>query len=249
MEIFGVINASPDSLHTESIVASPDDARARAAKLLSDGATMFDLGGQGSTDAATEVDPELEWSRLEGPLRALLELGHTVSVDTWRTDVARRALVAGSTVMNAADGLQADGMIELAAEFGCPVVLPYLPGPDPLRLGHVDGDPVDVMIEWFESALARVDPFGIRANMILDPGTGFAPRGWAWEERYHYQKHVYTNLDRLRVFGLPLYVAVPWKVTPDRMELLDIVVSHDIDYARAHDPARVLAAVRGPEPG
>ncbi|MFZ4516438.1 MAG: dihydropteroate synthase, partial [Acidimicrobiia bacterium] len=89
MQIFGVINASPDSLHTESIVASPDDAIARAHRLLDVGADGLDVGGQGSTDVAEVVDWRVEWARLEPILPALATLGVAVSVDTWRPEVAR----------------------------------------------------------------------------------------------------------------------------------------------------------------
>ena len=67
--------------------------------------------------------------------------------------------------------------------------------------------------------------------------------------RYEYQKLIYSGLDQLRRYDLPIYVPVPWKQTEDRMELLDIVLRHDIDYARAHLPAQVRereAAVLGP---
>ena len=51
----------------------------------------------------------------------------------------------------------------------------------------------------------------LRERCILDPGTGFAPPAWPWEQRYDYQKDVYPSLDELRRFGLPLYIALPWK--------------------------------------
>ena len=162
------------------------------------------------------------------------------SVDTWQTETARRAFDAGATVLNAADALQSPGMIELAAERECTVVLPFLLGPDPRHMKHVEGDPVEVMIDWFGEQLARCEKFGIRDRVLLDPGTGFAPAHWDWEERRLYQKAIYTDLDRLRVYDLPLYVPVPWKQTPDRMELLDIVLAHDPEYARAHLPAQVI---------
>jgi dihydropteroate synthase len=156
--------------------------------------------------------------------------------------VARWALGNGATVLNAADGLQASGMHEVAADFGCEVVLPYLNGPDPRSLRHVEGDPVTAMEEWFEAAIGRAARYGIARRLIIDPGTGFAPLGWEWESRYHYQKHVYSNLGRLRRFGLPLYIALPWRDTAQHAELLEIVVRADVDYGRVHYPQQVQAA-------
>lgn len=239
MQLFGVVNASPDSLHTESIVSTPAEAVARAERLLADGADAIDLGGQGSTDIADVVDWTVEWVRLEEIIPAIVALGVPLSVDTWRPEVARRALEAGATVMNAADGMQTDEMWEVAAEFGVPIVVPFLSGPDPRNMAMVERDPVEAIVEFFDARLAQADRFGLRANCILDPGTGFAPSNWPWEQRYVYQKRVYTNLDALRRFGLPIYVALPWKRTVQHDELLEIVVRAQPEYGRVHHPDRV----------
>ncbi len=246
MELFGVCNASPDSLNQDSIVTSSADALARMADLFANGAQHIDLGGQGSTFQASQVDTETEWARLADIITALAgALAGTralLSVDTWNPEVMRRSLDAGATVMNAADAMQLDAMWELAAERGCPVVLPFMLGQDPLHLEHVTGDALEVMLEWFTDKLAIADRYGIRANMILDPGTGFAPLGWEWESRYHYQKYIYSSLGRLRQFDLPLYIALPWRETAQHDELLQIVLQHGVEYGRAHYPARIRQA-------
>ena len=77
---------------------------------------------------------------------------------------------------------------------------------------------------------------------MIDPGTGFAPHDWPWEERFVYQKRVYGNLDKLRVFELPLYIALPWKDTVQHAELMDIIVAGDPEYGRVHYPHQVRAA-------
>ena len=243
MELFGVINASPDSLNDDSIATTVEAATRRADQLLGEGVWGFDLGGQGSTFAATEVAPDDEWDRLAEIIPALAAYGRPFSVDTWRPEVARKSLSAGATWLNAADGLQQDEMMEVAAEFGCPVVLPFLSGPDPLNMRLVEGsDPVAVIIDFFEHILRRADRYGIRQQVVIDPGTGFAPHHWPWNERFVYQKQVYSQLDRLRIWGLPLYIALPWKETVQHAELLDIVIAGDPEYGRAHYPARIKAA-------
>lgn len=241
MLLYGVVNASPDSLNTDSIVRTPDEALARARLLLSEGADAIDLGGQGSTDAATVVGWTDEWARLEPLLPALATLGVAISVDTWRPEVARRALASGATVLNAADGMQSDDMWTVAAEAGVDVVLPFLSGPNPREMEMVRADPIGVMLDFFRERLAVADRFGMRNRCILDPGTGFAPSGWPWDERYHYQKLVYGRLEELRVFGLPLYVALPWKNTEQHDELLEIVLRQRPEYGRVHYPAKVRA--------
>jgi hypothetical protein len=86
---------------------------------------------------------------------------------------------------------------------------------------------------------------------MLDPGTGFAPPHWDWEDRFRYQKAIYGGLDRLRSFELPLYVPIAWKQTPDRLELVDLVLAQEVEYVRAHIPRQIRqrhAAVRGGTP-
>lgn len=241
MLLYGVVNASPDSLNLDSIVRGPEDAVARARRLLADGADAIDLGGQGSTDAAEVVGWMQEWARLETIVPAVAALGVDLSVDTWRPEVARRALAAGATVLNAADGMQTDEMWEVVAEFDVPIVLPFLSGPNPREMERVRDDPVQAILGFFEQRLAVADRYGLRHRCILDPGTGFAPPAWPWEERYLYQKEVYGRLGELRCFGLPLYVALPWKQTAQHDELLEIVVRQQPEYGRAHYPAKVRA--------
>ena len=239
MFLYGVVNASPDSLNEDSIVTDADTAVARATALLADGADGIDLGGQGSTDHATVVPWQAEWERLAPIVPAIAALGVELSVDTWRPEVARRALDAGATVINAADGMQSDAMWEVAAEFDVPIVVPFLSGPNPREMEHVRTDPVVRMLDFFEARLRHADRFGARARCILDPGTGFAPSEWPWEERFVYQREVYTRLDELRTFGLPIYIAMPWKETAQHDELLDIVVRQRPEYGRVHYPAKV----------
>ena len=244
MFIYGVVNASPDSLNTDSIATTPEQAVARARQLLADGADGFDLGGQGSTDVADVVPWETEWARLADIVPAMAALGRPMSVDTWRPEVLRRALQAGATVINAADGMQSDEMWQVATEFDVPIVVPFLSGPNPRAMAMVDRDPVDAIVEFFDARLRDADRYGLRHRCVLDPGTGFAPSNWPWDERYLYQKRVYSNLDAMRVFGLPLYIALPWKETVQHDELLEIVVRGRPEFGRAHYPAKVRSFER-----
>lgn len=239
MIIFGVVNASPDSLAVDSIATTPEEALDRARRLLDDGADAIDLGGQGSTDFADVVEWTEEWARVEHLIPALAGLGIDVSIDSWRPEVVRRALDAGATVINAADGMQNPEMWRVASDVDVPIVVPFLSGPNPRAMARVESDPVQVMVDFFEARLADADRYGLRSRCIVDPGTGFAPPNWPWAQRFEYQKIVYSNLDALRRFGLPIYIALPWKETAQHDELLDLVVRQRPEYGRAHHPAKI----------
>jgi len=241
MKLHGVINASPDSLADFSIAETVDEAIARATLLIDQGCVGIDLGGAGSTQFAERVEIEQEWERLDGKIQAIAALGVELSVDTWQPEIMERALDAGANFMNAADGLQNPDMVALAADRGVPVVLPFLSGVDPKAMAFVEGDPMDVILPWFEQALGRVTDAGVaESQIIVDPGTGFGPANWAWEDRRVYQESVYSQLDRLRVFGLPIYMALPWKFEDGRLELLDTLLRVGFDYGRTHLPAYIL---------
>lgn len=235
-----MVNASPDSLHTESVVTSRVEAARRAEWLVDNGAWGFDVGGQGSTYAAGQTTVDQEWARLEPILPVLVAYEMPVSIDTWRPETARRAFDLGVTWLNAAEGLQDPAMLAVAAEHDCPVVLPFLSGPDPLNMDLIrSDDPVSVLLGFFDEAVQRAQSVGIEGNLVLDPGTGFAPHGWPWQQRYEYQKKVYSQLQRLEVYRLPLYIALPWKETAQHDELLDIVIQAGPEYGRCHHPDRI----------
>jgi dihydropteroate synthase len=235
--LYGIVNASPDSAVAESIVDSPDSALARARSLLADGADAIDLGGQGTTERASVVDWTVEWSRVEHLVPALAGLGVPVSIDSWRPEVVARALQAGATVINAADGMQRDEMWQVASDFDVPIVLPYLHGPDPKQLGELHTDPIRAMVDFFEGRLRVAERYGMRSRCIVDPGTGFAPLNWARSDPYTYQQLVFSQVDELRRFGLPLYIALPYD--PEQEPLVEIVLRQRPEFGRCHRPAAI----------
>ncbi|MEG3587035.1 MAG: dihydropteroate synthase [Actinomycetota bacterium] len=241
MKLHGVVNASQDSLAEFSIALDTDSALKRARDLIDHGCVGIDLGAAGSTQYAERISTEEEWARLDGKIQAIAELGIELSVDTWNPEIMSRALEAGANFMNAADGLQNPAMVEIAVQSGVPVVLPFLSGDDPKSLQFVSGDPVAHILDWFEMVLNRLGKSGIREDqLILDPGTGFGPANWEWKDRYAYQEQVYSNLEKLRVFELPIYIALPWKMDEGRQHLLEILLQVGFDYGRTHIPQQVL---------
>ena len=243
VKLHGVINASLDSLADFSIATTVEETLSRAQELMQNGCVGIDLGAAGSTQYADRVNTEEEWNRLEGKIQALSELNVELSIDTWNPEIMERALNAGANFMNASDGLQNPIMVDLAADRGVPVVLPFLNGSDPKSLEFVSGDPLTVILSWFEEALEQLEKSGIkREQLILDPGTGFGPADWAWEDRYKFQERIYRNLEQLRVFELPVYIALPWKMEDGRRELLDILLEVGFDYGRTHIPEQILEA-------
>ena len=241
MKLHGVINAAGDSLADFSIALDVESAVKRAKELIQVGCVGIDLGAAGSTQYASRVELEEEWERLDGKIQAIAELGVELSVDTWKPEIMARALEAGANFMNASDGMQNPEMVGIAVSSGVPVVLPFLSGDDPKSLEFVTGDPIEVIVQWFEKSLDELDKRGLKkSQLILDPGTGFGPSNWDWKDRFEYQERVYSNLDQLKTFGLPVYVALPWKFEDGRKDLLEILLKIGFDYGRTHLPQKIL---------
>ena len=241
MKLHGVINASGDSLADFSIALDVESAVKRAKDLIQKGCVGIDLGAAGSTQFAGRIEVEEEWARLDGKIQAIAELGVELSVDTWKPEIMAKSLEAGANFMNASDGMQNPEMVEIAVSTGVPVVLPFLSGEDPKSLEFVTGDPIEVIVRWFEKSIDELDRKGLnRDQLILDPGTGFGPANWDWEDRYRYQERVYSNLDQLKIFDLPVYVALPWKFEDGRRHLLEILLEVGFDYGRTHLPQKIL---------
>lgn len=242
--IVGVVNLSPESPNQDAVVQGPTGALARARALAEQGARIIDVGARSSHYAAELVSPEEEIARLLPALRELKASGFLVSVDTWEAEVVRAAARAGADLINDSDGFQDPAVIEVVAESGLPVVIPFLNGPNPRDLRPFDTtDPLAVMLPWFEGALARAQRAGVRA-VILDPGTGYAQPHLSPAEKEAYQRRVYPQLPRLREFGCPLLVALPRK--PSRavtLELARMIVAAGVDFLRAHDPLLAAEAI------
>ncbi len=257
MQIFGVVNASPDSLAEFSFVDSAAAARARGQGLLAAGATYFDIGAEGSSEFSDGVTAEAEWARLRDPLAGLVSLGKEravdVAVDTRHAKVARQALQAGATILNAGDALQSEDMLQLAADSDVPIVLPYMLGRDfrdlDKTLRQLTTNPAETMLDWFDHHLRRLRPWGLVERLLLDPGIGFAPAHWDWSSRCAFQKAIYEALPRLREFKLPLYVPVAWRQSPDKLELMDIALAADPEFVRAHIPSQVFARYHAVQSG
>ncbi|HEU4616556.1 MAG TPA: dihydropteroate synthase [Gammaproteobacteria bacterium] len=178
----GILNVTPDSFSDGGELESSERFDARLDEMLAAGVQLVDLGAESTRPGAEPLDAREEWARLEPALARLVErlarepVPPLVSVDTYRADVARRALEAGADVINDVGGLGAADMLELAA--GCDndwVAMHSLTVPaDRAVVLPADRDPAEAIREWTERRLDLWTAAGIDSGrVILDPGIGF----------------------------------------------------------------------------
>jgi dihydropteroate synthase len=180
--IMGVVNVTPDSFYDGGRYARPEQAIARGAALLAQGAHILDVGGESTRPGATPVSESEERARVLPVVEALVAAGATVSIDTRHAGVMRAAVAAGAALINDVGALAGEHSLATAAELGVPIVLMH-------GTAHADraidprtmqNDPryEDVVLDvyaYLEARVAACEAAGIaRDKLIVDPGIGFA---------------------------------------------------------------------------
>lgn len=206
--VAGILNLTPDSFYDGGRYLEPAAALARAEAMIAEGADAIDVGAQSTRPGGGAfVGAEGEWARLQPVLPGLVRLGVPVSVDTWRADVARRALDAGAAIINDVTGLTAEpSLAGLVAASGAGLVLMHsLGAPDRMHEPVEYDDEVESVRGFLERQMRRAVEAGVAAERIaLDPGIGFSKRA-------EQSLRVLNGLPRLTSLGRPLYIGVSRK--------------------------------------
>ena len=223
----GVVNVTPDSFSDGGLYLDPEKAVAHAEQMLNDGADIIDVGGESTRPGAnvantpsgaasrTPVSQEDELGRVIPVIRDLKRArpNAIVSIDTYKSVVARGAVEAGAEIINDISGFRWDAkMAKILAELKVGAVLMHTRGrPDEWRSLPPIGDPVLLvkreLRQWAEAAvLAGVK----RECLVLDPGFGFGKR---FEENYP----LLARFSELQQLGFPLLAGTSRKSFVGRM--------------------------------
>ncbi|WP_456457097.1 dihydropteroate synthase [Thermovibrio sp.] len=208
--VMGILNATPDSFSDGGLFNSRESALKRVEEMLSEGASIIDVGGESTRPGALPVSLEEEIERVV-PLIELIrkELGNGffISVDTYKSEVARLALEAGADVVNDISALQFDPkMVEVVSAYKCPVVLMHIKGtPKNMQENPTYEDVVKEICDYFEERIKYALAGGVeREKIILDPGIGFG-------KRLKDNLCILKRFNEFKVFGLPLLLGASRK--------------------------------------
>ncbi|MPR36821.1 dihydropteroate synthase [Salmonirosea aquatica] len=176
--VMGILNITPDSFYeTSRFRPDSDEIVDQAGQMLNDGAAIIDIGGYSTRPGATELSETEEWDRVGPVIEKLVR--HfpdiCISIDTFRSRIARQAVRAGAMLINDVSGGNLDEqMFSTVAEMGVPYVLMHMRGtPQTMtKLTHYEHLVTDVLKE-LQAKLIRLRSLGI-ADVVVDPGFGFA---------------------------------------------------------------------------
>ena len=170
--LMGILNVTPDSFSDGGRFAGAAAAVSAGERMVEDGATIIDIGGESTRPGADPVDAATEQARVLPVIEALSKRGDTViSIDTYRAETARLGIEAGGHIINDVWGLQRDPqMAELAAELGAGVCIMHT-GRERQKADDVIEDQSLFLLQSLDFARAG----GIAPDaIVLDPGFGFA---------------------------------------------------------------------------
>ena len=200
--VMGIMNITPDSFHTS---IDPDDAQTDerisrcVRQMWDDGACIVDVGGCSTRPGSMPTDSNEEWRRIDMALNAIRRTDSTMplSVDTFRTEIAERAIEKyGAMIVNDISG-GCDEMYDMVAHRGVPYILTFN---QPRR---TDQTVCQQALLFFAERVQQLQDRG-QKDIVLDPGFGFNK---TLDENFELMAH----LDSLRIFRLPLLVGISHK--------------------------------------
>lgn len=251
--VMGIVNVTPDSFSDGGRFFSPDKALEQARKLIADGATIIDIGGESTRPGSDPVDVEEEIRRVVPAIEAIhAEFDVVISIDTMKADVMRAAVKAGASLINDVNALQGDGALQAAAELDVPVCLMHMQGtPQTMQQQPHYVDVVNEVNNFLSERVAACEAAGIsRSRIILDPGFGFGKNA---RHNLRLMKHlsvitesdlpVLVGVSRKSIIGAMLNVSVEERLAGS-LALASIAIWQGAKIIRSHDVRETVQAVR-----
>jgi dihydropteroate synthase len=203
--IMGIVNTGADSFSDAVRLDTLERQVQRGLELVAEGADLVDVGAESGVTYTPAAAPVDEAARVVPLVERLAAEGVSVSVDTWKAEVARGALEAGAVMLNDVSGLRDSALAELAARTGAALVLMHTRA-EPKREAFPDYDDVAADVEAFlRERIDRALDHGVaREQIVLDPGPDFA-------KTPAQTVAVLRELDRLHALGRPLLLAISRK--------------------------------------
>ena len=207
--IMGILNVTPDSFYQKSRVTAVSEAIDLTGNMLSDGASIIDIGGQSTRPGAQAIAAHEEMDRIGGVIEALVKTfpAAFISVDTYHCEVAKQVVGLGAHIINDISGGQYDAnMFKTIAALNVPYVVMHVnENRDQMHTVNNEASILPVVHDFFTATCNAAKEVGIH-QLILDPGFGFSKTPAQNFE-------LISNLSAFACFQKPLLIGVSRKST------------------------------------
>jgi dihydropteroate synthase len=253
--IMGILNVTPDSFSNGGLYSSTERALAHAREIAAAGADIIDVGGESTRPGAKPVSEEEELDRIIPIIRRLsAELSIPISVDTYKSTVAKKALEAGASILNDISGLRfAPDMARVAADCGAVVIIMHIKGtPRDMQQNPVYEDVTAEVTAYLEEGIEIAINAGVdREKILIDPGIGFG-------KTIEHNLVLINRLDEVRCLGRPivlgtsrkkfigsiLNIPVPEQRVDGTAATVALGIERGATIVRVHDVARMAQVAR-----
>ena len=228
--VMGILNVTPDSFSDGGSYTSIDKAMEQAEKMIQQGTDIIDVGGESTRPGHVQIGDEEEIKRVVPVIREIKKkFDIPVSIDTYKSVVAKAALEAGADLLNDIWGFRYDEkMAELAAEYDVPVCLMH-------NRDNLDYDDfMEDVKKDLQISLDIAEKYGVKKeNIMLDPGVGFG-------KTYEQNLMVMNHLEEIVDMGYPVLLGT------SRKSVIGLTLDLPVDEREEGTLATsVLGAIKG----
>ena len=207
--IMGILNVTPDSFYDGGQYFKKGDAFKRADEIIEQGAHIIDVGGMSTRPGSKPVSLDEELSRTIPVVEHVAKNSKktTISIDTCRSEVAKRAIDAGAAIINDISGLSADNkMMELAFQSKSSIIIMHMQGnPENMQENPTYSDVVDEVYDYLcERTLKAVEAGIEKEKIIVDPGIGFG-------KKVEHNLEILSRFSEFNEMGYPVLAGVSRK--------------------------------------
>jgi dihydropteroate synthase len=231
--VMGILNVTPDSFSDGGNYQSLEFALSHAEQMILDGVDIIDVGGESSRPGAPPLPLEQELRRVMPVLYALRDMGPAISVDTYKPQVMREAVIAGVDMINDINGFRAPGAIDAVRDSDCG-----------LCIMHMQSDPQHMQLApSYADVVAEVSGF-LRERLDAMLAAGIDPRRLCIDPGFGFGKTVEHNYALLKATGrLIAELDMPLLAGLSRKSMIGAVVDKPVERRMAGSVGGALAAV------
>ncbi|MFA9216998.1 MAG: dihydropteroate synthase [Sphingomonadaceae bacterium] len=231
--VMGILNVTPDSFSDGGQYQGLEHAITHAEQMMLDGVDIIDVGGESSRPGAPPLPLEQELRRVMPVLYALRDCGKAISVDTYKPQVMREAIIAGVDMINDINAFRAPGALDAVRDSDCALCIMHMQSdPQTMQQAPAYTDVVAEVTAFLRERITTLTAAGIDPRRLcIDPGFGF---GKTVEHNYALLKSTGQLISEL---GVPLLAGL------SRKSMLGAVTGRPVEQRLAGSLAAALAAV------